>query len=90
MKNLNLKPDDFLQYILETINKTGDIIDEKEFSEYTEKNPEVWDTNKYDDIFYIIVDYIQERIPKKVFSLNNLREDIKFYLSKKDLLNKGF
>ncbi len=83
MKNLNLKPDDFLQYILETINKTGDIIDEKEFSEYTEKNPEVWDTNKYDFIFYKTQEYLIEGMPKSVYNLSDLQDDISLYLKQK-------
>jgi hypothetical protein len=85
MKNLNLKPDDFLQYILETINKTGDIIDEKEFSEYTEKNPEVWDTDKYEIIFYMVQEYFLESMSRSVYNLDDLKQDIVLYFNEKKL-----
>lgn len=83
MKNLNLTPDGFLQLILETINTTGNIIDEEYFSEYTEKHPEVWDINKFGDIFYIIIDFLEERVPHSVYGTNELIEDIESYLKEK-------
>lgn len=85
MKNLNLPPDEFLQLILETINTTGNIIDEEYFSEYTEKHPEVWDTDKYEIIFYMVQKYFLESMPRSIYNLDDLKQDIVLYFNEKKL-----
>lgn len=85
MKNLNLKPDDFLKFIVETINKTGKVIELEEFNVYVENKPEVWNTDQYGNIFYMIHEYLMEGMPKSVYDLSDLQEDISSYLNKKKL-----
>lgn len=83
MNNLDLKPDDFLKYILDTLNTTGNMISLEEFSQYTEKKSEVWNTENYKDMFFILIDFLEERIPRRIYNIEDLKEDLDLYLKEK-------
>lgn len=77
---LQLAPPDFLKSILTQIEEKKDLsISTESFLAYTTYHS-IWENDEYDSIFYLIYDYIDERIPRDVYNLFDLREDIKKYI----------
>lgn len=84
---LKLSPIEFLNYLYKKITKENNFISEDIFNLYTKTNPEVWDSDTYDTIFYFIADYLEEKIPRRVYNLSDLKEDIEEFLVKGKISN---
>lgn len=84
---LKLQPVDFLDYLYKKITKEDIFISEDEFNTYSELYPEIWDTEVYDTIFYFISDYLEEKIPRRIYELSDLKDDLEEFLLKGKISN---